>query len=78
LQLTIDRIVERRRDHVHLLYDLPNGTTLTQKVVASLALPITEILNMEDHKLNNTFLHLAFGLKSLLKPTSDQNDYDKN
>jgi hypothetical protein len=59
-QLTLGRIVERRRDHVRLLYDRPNGMTLAQDIVASSVLPITEILTIEDHKLNNTFLHIAF------------------
>jgi hypothetical protein len=65
-QLTLGRIVERRRDHVRLLYDRPNGMTLAQDIVASSVLPITEILTIEDHKLNNTFLHIIFGSQSLL------------
>jgi hypothetical protein len=52
--------------------------SLTQKIVASLILPITEILAIEDHKLHNTFLHVAFGSQSLLKPTSDQTGSDTN
>jgi hypothetical protein len=35
LQLTLGRIVECSRDHVRLLDDLPNGTTLTQEIVVS-------------------------------------------
>jgi hypothetical protein len=65
-QLTLGRIVERRRDHVRLLYDRPNGMTLAQDIVASSVLPITEILTIEDHKLNNTFLHIIFGSQRLL------------
>jgi hypothetical protein len=61
LQLTLGRVVEHRRDHVHLMYDLPNGTTLTQKIVTSSVLLITEILIIEDHKLNGIFLHITFG-----------------
>jgi hypothetical protein len=34
--------------------------------------PITEILAIEDHKLNSTFLHVAIGSQSLLKPIDDQ------
>jgi hypothetical protein len=34
LQLTLGRVVEHHRDHVRLLYDLPNSTTLAQKIVA--------------------------------------------
>jgi hypothetical protein len=72
------RVVERRGDHICLLYDLPNSTSLTHKIVASSVLPITEILTIEDHKLNNTFLYVIFGLQSLLEPTSDQTDSDIN
>jgi hypothetical protein len=43
-------------DHVCLLNDLPNGATLAQKVVVSSVLPITEILGIENDKLNRTFL----------------------
>jgi hypothetical protein len=78
LQLTLDRVVERHRDHVCLLYDLPNGTPLTQKIVASSVFPVTEILVIEDHKLHNIFLHVAFRSQNLLKPTSDQTDSDTN
>jgi hypothetical protein len=65
-------------DHVRLLDDLPNGTTLAQKIVASSVLPITEILAIENDKLHNTFLHVAFGSQSLLKPTSDKTGSDTN
>jgi hypothetical protein len=71
-------VVECIRDHVCLLDDLPNGMTLAQKIVASLVLPITKILTIENDKLNSTFLHGAFGLQSLLKPTSDQTVFDTN
>jgi hypothetical protein len=78
LQLTLGRVVECIGDHVCLLDDLPNGATLTQKIVASLVFPVTEIIAIEDDKLNNTFLHIAFGSQSLLKPTSDQTGFDTN
>jgi hypothetical protein len=40
--------------------------------------PVTEILTIEDHKLNSTFLHVVFGSQSLLKSTSDQTSSDTN
>jgi hypothetical protein len=52
--------------------------TLAQEIVAGSVLLITEILTIEDHKLNNTFLHAAFGSQSLLKPTGDQTGSDTN
>jgi hypothetical protein len=61
LQLTLGRVVEHHRDHVCLLYDLPNSTTLAQKIVAGSVFPVIEILAIENHKLDNTFLHVAFG-----------------
>jgi hypothetical protein len=76
--LTLGHVVERRRDHVRLLDDLPNSMTLAQEIDASSVFPVTEILNIEDHKLNNTFLHVAFRSQSLLKPTSDKTSYDTN
>jgi hypothetical protein len=36
------------------------------------------MLAIEDHKLNNTFLYVAFGSQSLLKPTSDQTSSNTN
>jgi hypothetical protein len=64
-------VVECIRDHVRLLEDLTNGAALTQEIVASSVFSVTEILAIEDHKLNNTILHVAFGSQSLLKPTGD-------
>jgi hypothetical protein len=78
LQLTLGCVVECIRDHIHLLDDLPNGTTLAQEIVASSVFSVTKILTIEDHKLNNTFLHVAFGSQSLLKPTSNQTGTDIN
>jgi inner membrane protein involved in colicin E2 resistance len=78
LQLTLGYVVERRRDHVRLLHDLPNDTSLTQKIVMSSVLPITKILVIEDHKLHCTFLHVTFRSHSLLKTTSDQIGSDNN
>jgi hypothetical protein len=72
------RVVERHGDRVRLLYDLPDSTSLTQKIVASSILPITEILTIEDHKFYDTFLFVAFGSQSLLEPTSDQTSSDTN
>jgi hypothetical protein len=71
-------VVERRGDHVRLLYDLLDGMTLDQEIVASSVLPITEILTIEDHKLNNTFLQATFGSQSMLELISDQTDSDTN
>jgi hypothetical protein len=71
-------VVECVGDHVRLLDDLPNGATLAQKIIASLVFLVTEILIIEDHKLNSSFLHVAFGSQSLLKPTGDQTDSDTN
>jgi hypothetical protein len=65
-------MVECIGDHVRLLDDLPNGAGMTQEIVAGSVLPITEILAIGDHKLNNTFLHVAFRSQRLLKPTGDQ------
>jgi hypothetical protein len=71
-------VVECVGDHVGLLDDLPNGATLAQEIVASSVLPITEILTIKDHKLHSTFLHIAFGSQSLLKPIGDQTGSDTN
>jgi hypothetical protein len=65
-------VVECIEDHVRLLNDLLNGATLVQEIVVGSVLPIIEILAIENDKLHSTFLHLVFGSKSLLKPTSDQ------
>jgi hypothetical protein len=65
-------MVECIGDHVRLLDDLPNCATLAQKIVTSSIFLVTEILVIEEHKLNNTFLHVAFMSQSLLKPTADQ------
>jgi hypothetical protein len=78
LQLTLGRVVECIGDHVRLLNYLPNDVALTQKIVASSVFPVIEILVIEDHKLNSTFLYIAFGLQSLLKPISDQTGSDTN
>jgi hypothetical protein len=71
-------MVEYIGDHVRLLYDLPNGAALAQEIVAGSILPVTEILVIEDHKLNNTFLHVTFRSQSLLKSTGDQTGSDTN
>jgi hypothetical protein len=71
-------VVECIRDHVHLLDDLPNGAALAQEIVTSSVLPITKILTIENDKLHSTFLHIAVGSQSLLKPTSDQTGSDTN
>jgi hypothetical protein len=78
LHLTLGRVVEHRQDHIRLLHDLPDDTTLAQKIVASLIFSVTEILVIENHKLDSTFLHVAFGSQSLLNPTTDQTSSDIN
>jgi hypothetical protein len=60
LQLTLGSIVECSRDHLCLLDDLPDSTTLVQEIVASSVFSVTEILAIENHQLDNTFLHVAF------------------
>jgi hypothetical protein len=71
-------VVECIGDHVRLLDDLPNDATLAQEIVVSLIFSATKIFVIEDHKVNNTFLHVAFRSQSLLKPTGDQTDFDTN
>jgi hypothetical protein len=71
-------VVECVGDHVRLLDDLPNGATLAQKIVVSSVFPVTEILPIEDYKLNSSFLHVAFRSQSMLKPTGDQTGSDIN
>jgi hypothetical protein len=78
LQLTLGRVVECIQDHVRLLDDLPNSTTLVQEIVASLVFPVIEIITIEDDKLDSTFLYVAFRLQSLLKPSTDQTSFDTN
>jgi hypothetical protein len=51
---------------------------LAQEIVAGSVIPITEIFIIENDKLDNTFLHIAFGSQSLLKPTIDQISSDTN
>jgi hypothetical protein len=67
LQLTLGHVVECSQDHICLLDDLPNGTMLAQKIVASSVFPVTEILIILNHKLYCTFLDVAFESQSLLK-----------
>jgi hypothetical protein len=78
LQLTLGRVVEYIGDHIRLLHDLPNDATLAQEIVKGSILPITKIIAIENNKLHDTFLHVAFWSQSLLKPTSDQTDCDTN
>jgi hypothetical protein len=78
LQLTLGHVVECIGDHVRLLYDFPNGAALAQEIVTDLVFSITEILVIEDHKFNITFLHITFGLQSMLKSNADQIGSDTN
>jgi hypothetical protein len=52
--------------------------TLAQEIVVSSVFPVTEILAIENDKLYGTFLYVAFGSQSLLKPTSDLTSSDTN
>jgi hypothetical protein len=52
--------------------------TITQKIVVSSVFSVTEILAIKNHKLHNTFLHVAPGSQSLLKSISDQTSSDTN
>jgi hypothetical protein len=54
-------VIECIGDHVCLLDELPNGMTLAQKIDVTLVFSGTEILAIEDHKIHNTFLRVAFG-----------------
>jgi hypothetical protein len=75
---TLCHVVEHRGDHICLLYDLPNDTTLTQKIVVSSDLSIIKIIVIEDRKIYDIFLHVIFGSQSLLEPTTDQTGSDTN
>jgi hypothetical protein len=78
LQLTLCHVVKHHGDHVLLLYDLLDSTSVAQKIVLSSVFPIIEILSIEDNKLHCTFLLVTFRSQSLLKPTSDQIGSDTN
>jgi hypothetical protein len=71
-------VAEDIGDHVRLPNNLPNDTALAQEIVAVSVLPISEIIDIEDHKFNNTFLYIAFGSQSLLKSTGEQTGSDTN
>jgi hypothetical protein len=49
-----------------------------QKIVASSIFLVTEILAIENYKLYDAFLHVAFGSQSLLRITSDLTNFDTN
>jgi hypothetical protein len=57
---------------------ISNGAALAQEIVATSVFPVTEILAIEDHKFNITFLYATFRSQILLKPTSDQIGSDTN
>jgi inner membrane protein involved in colicin E2 resistance len=78
LYLTLGSVVERHRDHIRVLHDLPDGSTLAQKIAASLVFSVTKILAIETHKLYCIFLYITVRSQSLLKPTSDQTISDTN
>jgi hypothetical protein len=72
----LGHVVKHRRDHVRFLYDIPNSTTLSQKIVASSFFLVTEIIAIENNKLDDIFLHVVFGSQSLLRITSDLTNSD--
>jgi hypothetical protein len=74
----LGHIVKHCGDHIGFLNNLPNNMNLAQEIVASLVFPVTEILTIEDHKLYDTFLHVVFGSKSLLRTMSDLTSSDTN
>jgi hypothetical protein len=78
LQLTLHNVVKRRWNHVYLLNDLPDGTSLAQKITTSSIFLVTKFLAIENHNLYSTFLHVAFRSQSMLKSTSDQISSDIN
>jgi hypothetical protein len=78
LQLTLSCILKCCQHNIPYLYDLPNSTSLAQHVVSCSGLPITEIFTIEEHKLDNTFLHATLGLQSLLRTTSDLTGFYTN
>jgi hypothetical protein len=77
-QLSNGCILKCCGDDICFLYDLPNGTTLAQEIVANPVFPITEILVIEDNELHDTFLHVTFGSQSWLRTTSDLAHSDTN
>jgi hypothetical protein len=66
------------RESHKLLNNLPDDTTFTQEIVASPIFLVTKILIIEEHKLYDTFLHIAFGSQSLLRTMSDLTGSDTN
>jgi hypothetical protein len=74
----LGRIVEHHWDHICFLYNLPNGMSLTQKIVESSVFLISGILVIKNHKLYDTFLHVALGSQSLLRIMSDLTGCDTN
>jgi inner membrane protein involved in colicin E2 resistance len=63
LHLILRSIVERHWDHVRLLDDLPDGTSLPQKIVASLVLPITKFLPLKITSFTTPFSMSPSGQK---------------
>jgi hypothetical protein len=52
--------------------------TLTQEIVATSVFLITEILTIENHKLDGNFFDVAFRSQSLLRTTNDPTSSDTN
>jgi hypothetical protein len=54
-------------DHVRLLNNLPECTTIAQKIVTSLIFLVTEILVIEDHNIDSPFLHVTLWVTKPVK-----------
>jgi hypothetical protein len=61
---------------VHVLMFLSHDLDL--EIVASSIFPVIKVLVIENHKLDDTFLHVVFGSQSLLRTTSDLSSSDIN
>jgi hypothetical protein len=66
LQITLSCILKHCQDNVPCLYNLLNSMYLTQHVVPYSVLPISEIFTIENHTLDETFLHVV-----VTKPVKD-------
>jgi hypothetical protein len=61
------------------IWDIASSAdSIDTKAPRSSVFPVTKILAIENHKLDNIFLHVAFESQSLLKPISDQTGSDTN
>jgi hypothetical protein len=77
LHLTMGHVVKCCQDHISFLNNLLDRTPLAKEIIVSSIFPVTEILVIENHKLDDIFLHVTFELQSLLRTTSDLTDSDR-